>query len=455
MTATPNWSPNGSGSPLGPYASTTLSSIVETAARRLEGDLSFEIFAREELETYAQIELDQFAAETKAFWDSRHLPDKHVPAYTTDVFAADGVISERIYSSWSAPASGTDRRTASGLYEEIIRCISDPPVPFMGGGQEFARQDGISSEITSPADIQGNLNAPPADTVLPADVLEVERATWDGRPLQALGPREADELDSQWERYPGWVAAFALIQRGARKLFKRFRGPAAPADTRPHTQQNGILRGGRTVSDTTTITVVQENRITLTPFAIWDVQNIPTGRISTLFPYPATLGQTVSFPYNTTTYGWSALTETEDYSIMNGPFGFVRRMSGVWFTNGPFGFPRRWCKGESNTRIDYVKRAPKLSTSRLATTTIPLQDWDCRYILFGMLARAYSRDGQGQNKKLAKHYDTRRNLGILDIKRRHANVREELAHVMGGGSMVDALDRAPLAQLPWNYGRQG
>ena len=450
MDTTPNFAP-GADSPLGSYGSTTLASLVENAQRRLEGALAWEIWSRAELEGFAQLAYEQFCALTRALWDSRHIPERHEPVYTPDKFSReDAPASSRTWQAYSPPPGPAGRRNVASYVENLV-LVSDP-APFLGDGREFARQAGEYALVTSGADVPnaGDLAVNP-DSVLPADVLEVTRATYDGRRLQPLTGREADRIDSQWERYTGYPSGYTVRQDGARKLLKRFRGPAAPADTRGYTQETGILRGGVTTPDAVYETVLAPTRITLTPFAL-QAGGVALGRISTFFPYPMAPLTLVQLPTRRPVAGWAGLTETATYEVRGGPYGFARRISGTYFTDGPFGLPRRWNPGENNTRVDYVKKAPKLATSALRSTRLEVQDWDARHLLWFVLARAYAKDCPGQNIKAAEHYQQRWELGVSMVRARHGDVREGISHVMGRSSTVDSRDVNPTARLPWQYG---
>jgi len=453
MDTTPNWT-GGAADPLGSYGATTLDSLVAQAARRLEGSNTYVIWSKAELEGYAQLGYEQFCALTRALWDSRHLPARHEPVYTPDKFAReDAPASSRTWETFVPSQDRPTTRRTTARYAEDLVMVSDP-APFLGGGQEFARQAGQMGLITTAPDVLwAGVEAPNAEIVLPDDVLEVERVTYDGRRLQALTAQEANRIDCQWEQYSGYPSGFIVRQEGGRKILKLFRGPAEPADIRPYTQETGILRGGLDESDTTTTTVLAAQRITLTPFALQYTSGPFAGQaaslVSTFFPYPVSPLQLVTVPNRPTVVGWAGLTETAGYNYDGGPYGIARRISGTFCTGGPFGAPRRWNPGEKNTRIDYVRKAPRLTAGQ----QLHIQDWDARNVLWFVLSRAYSKDCPGQNLKAAEHYQQRWELGVSMVKARWGEVREGLAHVMGRGRTSDTRDTNPTAQLPWQYGR--
>lgn len=448
MNTTPNWTGGGM-APLGSYGSTTLDSLVAQAARRLEGANTYAIWSKSELEGYAQLGYEQFCALTRALWDSRHIPARHEPIYSTDRFGKDDApASSRAWATFEQSQDRPTTRRTTATYTETLVFVSDP-APFLGFGQDMARQAGQAGLITAPADVPNVAGeAPNPEIVLPDDVLEVERVTYDGRRLQALTAQEANRIDCQWEQYTGYPSGYIVRQEGGRKLLKLFRGPAEPADTRPYTQETGILRGGLLEEGYTTSTVLAPTRITLTPFAL-QANGEALSRISTFFPYPIYPSTQVVVPSGPITVGWVALDETANYGSSGGPYGFARRVSGTFYTDGPFGIPKRWNPGEKNTRIDYVKKAPRLTAGQ----QLHIQDWDARNILWFVLSRAYTKDGEGQNLKAGEHYQKRWELGVAMVRARHGEVREGIAHVMGRGRTTDDRDQNPTAQLPWQYGR--
>lgn len=404
------------------------------AQRRL-GDTVGDIWTQAELERYLEDGYLQLVQRTRALWDSAHVPDRHSPAYNTDATSATLVQSTRTWQSWA----GTNRGERSAVN---LGLISDP-TPYLGDRRRESDQDGLYSAITSPADVPNVADvAPPAESLLPAEVLAVERATWDGRILAPLTPKEADAQDREWEQYTSEPEAYVLIQKGARKLLKRFRGPSSPADSRAYTGEVGILRGGRREPDYETVLVDQILRIPLTPFGQF-ASGVAASRISTLYPYGGFYVTAVPIPVGTIEVGWPALTETATYAVSGGPFGIARRVPGAYYTNAPFGFPRRFNPGVNNTRIDYVKKPTAGTWSRFE-----LQDWDTRYLLFYVLARAFDRASPAQDKKMAQHYLARFELGIAMMVARHAHVREHAVYVMGEG---DTSYEPAVARLPGNY----
>jgi len=416
----------------------TLADLVLKAAYRL-GDTANQIWARDELEGYAQAGYEQFVAATEALFDMRHLDDRHEPVYTTG--PADTADSRREWQPYRQPAA--TERLVPAHYTETIVCVSDPPIPYLGA-RTLADVDGLVGTVTSEASVPfARDTAPPADTLVPDEVTEIVRATWDGRRIEALTPQELDRTDATWETTTGYTNAYAVVNRGGRLLFKRVRGAPGPCDSRPYSDIVGVLAGG--LSEPETQTVTQPELIALTPFAIVALpSSIPRGRISTFFPYP------VSPAVQVTVYveGWGALDETADYEVLGDEYGIPAVIDGFWMTGDPFGLPYALSTDTKNTRIDYVKDAGDLKSA-----PFEIQAWDTRYVLFYMLWKALDRSGKGQNKKLAAHYSQRYQLGVALVRARHDNIREAIAHVMGEG-MPGERDAPPFARLPDTYDRR-
>lgn len=411
------------------------------------GDSTFEIWSQAELEGYVEAAYLDFVTKTKALWDSAHVPDRHSPAYTTDIFARLGVASRRTWAPW-VPSPGGTARSNRGASSTVELGMISYPTPFLGDGRQFSTQDGIYSLITSPADVKSCTDAPPAQSVLPEDVGNVERATWDGRRLTAITPQEANKGDPQWEQYSGEPFAYALVQKGSTKILKRDRGPSSPADMRPYSDEAGVLRGGLTIPTATTVTINTAQRINLSPFADFNQTTLPgtpKGIISTMFPYPGFVPTVYTILSSPPVYGWPGLTEHATTPVV-GTFGIPRRVPGAWYTNGPWGIAKRFNVGLRNTRIDYVKRPNVKQRGHFE-----LQDWDVRYLRFRALSEALNRDGPGQNKKLAKHYRERYDIGVAMMAQRHASIREATNFVMGGED-AGPSNWPATARLPGNYG---
>lgn len=420
------------------YAS--LSSIVDKVVRRL-GDSDNEIWERSELETYAQLGYEQFVTETNALWDTRHLPDRHSPAYTTDEPSNTNTESKRIWPS--AIQSFGDSESSGGVSPSLdLVCVSDA-TPFIGNSKQDSDFDGLTSFITSPADVPYTTAATQQDYLMPDDVLMIDRATWDGIQLQALTPKEADQIDDLWEEKTGDPRAFVIVGKGRKRIFRKLRTPSAPADMRAFSNEVGFIRGGFHEPELATEIVSAPSRITLTPFAIFDSDGTPTSLVSTVYPYPVLSLVVITIYTQKPIYGWPALDETSEHVVIGGPFGLPRRIDGVWFTNAPFGFPKRFSGGNRNTKIDYVKKPRDLKKH-----SFEIQPWDVRYIVFFMLSRALDRDGPGQNKKLAEHYLQRYQNGIESVKLRNANANDGARHVMGVGTIDISTETA---KLPANY----
>lgn len=417
-----------------------------TVAMRL-GDSTHDIWSQAELEGYVEAAYLDFVTRTKALWDSGHVPNRHIPAYTTDQWSRVGVSSVRTWKRW-IPSPGGTARSNRGATSTVDLGLISYPTPFLGDPGRHSRRDGVYSLITSGVDVAGLAEAPPAEAVLEPEVGNVERATWDGRRMTAIAPQEADRGDPQWEQHSGEPFAYALIQKGGTKILKHDRGPSSPADMRPYTDEAGVLRGGLSIPDAVTVTINTAQRINLTPFADFNqttLPGVPKGIISTMFPYPGFVPTVYTILTAPPVYGWPGLTEHANTPVV-GTFGIPRRVPGAWYTNGPWGIAKRFNPGLRNTRIDYVRR-PNVKQSG----HFEIQDWDVRYLRFKALAEALNRDGPGQNKKLSKHYRDRYEIGVQSIVSRHANIREATNFVMGGGD-AGPSNWPATATLPSNYG---
>lgn len=102
----------------------------------------------------------------------------------------------------------------------------------------------------------------------------------------------------------------------------------------------------------------------------------------------------------------------------------------------------------SNTIIEYFRRGAALSADG---TALEIPDRYTDYVIWYALARAYEREGKGQDSEMSAHYQARYGEGVSRIKRRWAQVHRSRAGVLGGGN--EAPRKLGDPQWPSNYGR--
>jgi hypothetical protein len=111
---------------------------------------------------------------------------------------------------------------------------------------------------------------------------------------------------------------------------------------------------------------------------------------------------------------------SDSISAPTGALGTVRQIAGtVQFVcenfggedtgAPPFGIIRRWVGSEDSLLLDYSNHAPTLEEED-APELLPTQF--AKYLRFYVISRALAREGEGNNSKLADHYEQKWKMGV-------------------------------------------
>lgn len=273
---------------------------------------------------------------------------------------------------------------------------------------------------------------------LPANLLQVERATWDGRRLEPLHSWAFEKgLDFGYQTETGDVSAYMLNKDGIGKM----RLYKAPASSGPYIDYTGSTPWGtiRAFLQTAVASTTQPSP-RLGMFA--RMTNATT-------IYPADQGMSLS-----PVFGFlQAVLIIEGAITSIGAFlgftitgtGVLRMISGLHPSQGVRGIVRSFRFDSRNLRIEYHRRPHDPRTYR----QFELPDYSVRYVRHYVMAKLYRRDGPFQDLKMSKSFMLRYTNAVERLKLRMASIDNATHHILGSGG--GKLSGPPLAQLPWNY----
>lgn len=101
----------------------------------------------------------------------------------------------------------------------------------------------------------------------------------------------------------------------------------------------------------------------------------------------------------------------------------------------------------SNTILEYFRRGATLSADG---TLLEIPDYYSDYVVWYALARAYEREGRGQDSEMSQHYQSRYSEGVARVKRRKSQALSSRTGVFGGGDRRPPKLEDP--QWPSTYG---
>jgi len=128
-----------------------------------------------------------------------------------------------------------------------------------------------------------------------------------------------------------------------------------------------------------------------------------------------------------------------------GDTGILRSAADDFPARGPWGFPRRRRSDDDTTRLEYYRLGRPLDQY-----DFEIPDRFVRYVEWWGLHRAYSKDGPGEDGKLAEHYRARFELGVQRLGKRATETNRARVVMMGGGSR--GRMPPPMGRPPSNYG---
>lgn len=228
-----------------------------------------------------------------------------------------------------------------------------------------------------------------ATATVPADLYEIDRASWNYRRLDPVSSSQLEKIDSRYHLTAGEVIGYLQDKDGLR-TFRKYRVPAQDAD---EYAVNGSWGAARAVSDISNETV---------------------------------------------TGSWGAPRQISGQHPISGESLLANKF---------WGLPRRFYKELRNTRIEYARRGQALSQ---AEAQIELPDRYGKYLRWFAMWKALDRPGKGQDLKLAEHFKERWDVAVKRLNSRKQAISANRERRMGGGGQV--LGRPPRPRWPWNYG---
>jgi hypothetical protein len=96
------------------------------------------------------------------------------------------------------------------------------------------------------------------------------------------------------------------------------------------------------------------------------------------------------------------------------------------FSGQQYGVVRRIVPDAANTRVEYYRLGQDLTNA-----PFELPNRCVKYVVWWAMARAYSTPGEGENKKLAAHFEQRYRQGVDTLKKRIQAVNAERTVTMG------------------------
>ncbi len=224
---------------------------------------------------------------------------------------------------------------------------------------------------------------------LPDALQEIERATWETRRVAAMRSRDVEEWDSRYELNKGQVEGYLQDKDGV-----------------------GILRKYRIPSTA------------YAPYAFDSASDDGFGIIRDLD------GISTASVDQADTGGCGDLVQVDGLNIFE-DFGIL----------GPI------YSETSVLRLEYHRRGATLSD----TEPFEIADRYTIYVRHYAQAKALTREGSGQELKLAKHFMDRYEAGIARMLRRKQAMAFQKKSIMGGGESIRKT-RLPLARLPYQFG---
>lgn len=199
--------------------------------RRALNDASSAFWADAEIDTYVDRAYDDLARASRAIWDIRYAENLPAGFSSTQPWEASFVTFDYGVANYVCD----DERTLLGDEGHMVGPAyhtTPADLPFLDDVRE-------SSPMLATAD-------------LPETVTEIDRPTWDNKPIPVLMPSQAERLDSRYELTTGEVGALLASQNGVRTI-RKIRVPAEQADAFTVHDTWGICRSMADVSADTTV----------------------------------------------------------------------------------------------------------------------------------------------------------------------------------------------------------
>lgn len=279
---------------------------------------------------------------------------------------------------------------------------------------------------------------------LPEDLYEIERATWNTLPIDAIRSRSIEMDDMRYELNRGQVEAYLQDKDGLRRL-RKWRVPSAPY----------VPYATDTISDVFDYTadfetdyftsVSGETQATSAVDAQFaTTSNANTGARTHNYLWETTDG--FAAPPPSTDFGVLVqITEIDaDTPLSNQQIGDFVQVGGQHAFGDPWGIIVAIYSEPNDMRIEYRRRGVELSKQDFE---IPLRYQT--YVRHYAQARALEREGDGQDLELAAHYQARYEAGVQRMLARKQAMQYQRKGIIGGGSRTE---RGARLRMPWQFG---
>lgn len=188
-----------------------LANIVERTLHRL-GDSAQKIWSYDEVENYLRHGARELVTNVRVVWDQLYMENLPAGFHCTADFEEG--LTDFAYG------------VASYTFPDELDYIDD---------SEMEHDDIQQANHTCPSELHylegiGASTAMRGIQQLPFTLVDIDRATWDNRGIDATTPRRARQDDDQYEETAGEVFQYAWRQEGPR-TFRKIRVPSAMAET--------------------------------------------------------------------------------------------------------------------------------------------------------------------------------------------------------------------------------
>ena len=366
------------------YPTTTrLDAAVTDTLTRL-GDLDNEIWGRAEISDYLKDAYDQFCGETKCLFDIHVIENLPVTGnWQTDLEKQIASTKPGFHlTDQPFHFTGEHERDlgTGGKYAQTLRG------PASATNKKWYDADNVESLIADlPTKVPGGL--------LPEEVIDVIRVTYDNRGLQGMASARLKELDPNYETRSGDPQVYTFDKDGI--YFLRI-VPAA---------------GGQANYDDTDGT--------------W-------GKLAQRLDSDSNVEDTIvtSEVSGQRTGGWGIIRHRTDFSFANG---------GTW------GHPTRIHPEDLNIDVEVNRLGRDLDHHAME---IPLPY--VKYVLYWAMYQALDREGSGQQLEMAKHYRERFEMGVARMKTRKRKMNlEHITTLMRQSPVEDFGLGEPQAPYPF------
>ena len=370
-----------------------INNLVERVLHRL-GDSAQKIWTYEEIEGYVRRGAREMAATVKLVWDQTYL--------------------ECLPSGFSY-TSEWEQRYGYVTFDYDVASYTSVDEASVMDSEEWLEADNVQrANHTSPSDLDyfDDVNASTTQrgtAELPAALTDLDRVTWDARPIDAATHRRAQSHDSRYELTEGEVYAYTYQKDGPNTL-RKIRIPSAVADIYTVDGSWGIVRNVDEV-----------------------VENVD---------YPDDYPLTVVLQ-------WPEYSGAVYLVGIVGAWGVPRQVQGevpLGTTQG-WGIPRRFYREGMNMRAEFY-RVPHIDDD-MSRSELP----DRYFLYLGDFAqwRALKRNGPGQNYPLAGIYEQRWSRNLARIQNRINRKWKAKTHVLGDIASQRGKTGPPTPKLPWQY----